>query len=486
MSLKYPMNTKHWRFLMKTNMKVLFLFLLLFVISVNSFALMTTLTIKGGVSRYQGDVNDDIDLYPAGAISFEVWMTKFLSLGIQPYYGYLAAGETPDYAFETHAGGADVLLKLRPFAITLGDGAINKIAPYIIGGGGMVNYFPIVDQATGIGIPLSSNYNYNMPNDKTKYNAQVYPTIGGGITFMTKHNMNIDLGVQFNNTKTDFLDGAEGGKKNDTFMLAYLGLAFNFGVNKDTDGDGILNKYDADPTHPEDFDGFEDKDGAPDPDNDNDGIPDISDKAPGTDETVANGINTKEDMDGFQDTDGIPDPDNDNDGIPDVNDKAPGTDETLRKGINTKETYNGYQDTDGVPDEVPVAVKEEPKPTPPPVVVEKPKPVEIELHPVYFALGSDELTKADREILDPIYKSLKANPDINIEINGYTDNVGTEDANMRLSKLRAEEVMWYFVQRGLDKKRFLVKANGWDNPAASNDTAEGRAMNRRAELSQIK
>ena len=87
---------------------------------------------------------------------------------------------------------------------------------------------------------------------------------------------------------------------------------------------------------PEDKDGFQDEDGCPDLDNDQDGIPDTSDKCP----------NDAEDKDGFEDDDGCPDKDNDRDGIPDSEDLCP----------NEPETVNGYADTDGCPDEEQVRV----------------------------------------------------------------------------------------------------------------------------------
>ena len=84
------------------------------------------------------------------------------------------------------------------------------------------------------------------------------------------------------------------------------------------------------PTEPEDKDGFDDEDGCPDPDNDQDGIPDKLDKCP----------NEPEDKDGFQDDDGCPEVDNDGDGIPDAQDKCP----------NDPEDKDGFQDDDGCPD----------------------------------------------------------------------------------------------------------------------------------------
>ncbi len=99
---------------------------------------------------------------------------------------------------------------------------------------------------------------------------------------------------------------------------------------RDSDGDGVLDRFDQCPDAMEDRDGFEDEDGCPDLDNDGDGIPDDQDRC--RDEA--------EDFDGFQDEDGCPDPDNDGDGIPDVLDKCP----------NEPEDFDGFQDEDGCPD----------------------------------------------------------------------------------------------------------------------------------------
>ncbi len=152
-------------------------------------------------------------------------------------------------------------------------------------------------------------------------------------------------------------------------------------INRDQDGDGILDKDDKCPNEPEDKDGFEDSDGCPDPDNDKDGIPDAQDKCP----------NVPEDKDGFEDSDGCPDPDNDKDGIPDVSDKCPNVAEDLdnfedadgcpdpdndKDGIpdvddlcpSAPETKNGFEDLDGCPDVAPAPKVEAPK------VVEPPKP----------------------------------------------------------------------------------------------------------------
>ncbi|HPT73214.1 MAG TPA: OmpA family protein [Candidatus Cloacimonadota bacterium] len=472
---------------MKNHLREFFLIAILLIMVSLSFALTTTLTIKGGASGYQGDVKKDIDINPMVGLSYEVWLKHFLSIGLQGYYTNLGAGGN-DFNFKTHVPGADLLLKLRPWEIKIGDGAIDKMAPYVIAGGGMLNYFPKTNGRPSSSDPQWGGYDYILPDESAKWNTAVFPTIGGGITFMTKHNFNIDLGIQWDNTRSDYIDGASGGDKKDSFWMGYVGLAMNFksNYNKDTDGDGIPDRIDGDKYHAEDFDGFQDKDGIPDPDNDGDGVLDVNDKAPGTDETVSKGINTKEDIDGYQDSDGVPDPDNDNDGILDVNDKAPGTDETVKKGINTKETYNGYQDTDGVPDEVPVVKKEEPKP----VVKEEPKPVEkvipLNLVTVYFATASSELSKEATDLLDSMIEGLKYNKDVKLVIEGNTDNVGALKSNMTLSAQRADAVKAYLVGKGIDAARFTTKANGPNKPADTNKTDEGKAKNRRAEFVKVK
>ncbi|HEY8091211.1 MAG TPA: thrombospondin type 3 repeat-containing protein, partial [Polyangiaceae bacterium] len=146
---------------------------------------------------------------------------------------------------------------------------------------------------------------------------------------------------------------------------AFLGFIFEPSIG-DRDGDGIKDDVDQCPDDPEDFDGFKDADGCPDPDNDNDGILDVDDRCinvpedrdgdhdedgcpeGGDGDRDGDGIldskdkcpDDPEDRDGFEDTDGCPDPDNDKDGIPDKMDQCP----------NDPEDKDGFEDTDGCPD----------------------------------------------------------------------------------------------------------------------------------------
>jgi outer membrane protein OmpA-like peptidoglycan-associated protein len=87
--------------------------------------------------------------------------------------------------------------------------------------------------------------------------------------------------------------------------------------------------------------------------------------------------------------------------------------------------------------------------------------------------------------LDDVVKVLKANPGLKVEIQGHTDNTGSAQYNQGLSERRARAVMEYFMKKGIDKSRLTAVGYGLTKPIASNETAEGRAQNRRVELKPI-
>ena len=89
-------------------------------------------------------------------------------------------------------------------------------------------------------------------------------------------------------------------------------------------------------------------------------------------------------------------------------------------------------------------------------------------------------------MLDEAVSILKENPEVKVEIDGHTDNRGPATYNMNLSERRAKAIMKYFVDKGVEAERFTVKGFGLTKPAASNDTKEGRAKNRRVELTPVK
>jgi outer membrane protein OmpA-like peptidoglycan-associated protein/tetratricopeptide (TPR) repeat protein len=106
----------------------------------------------------------------------------------------------------------------------------------------------------------------------------------------------------------------------------------------------------------------------------------------------------------------------------------------------------------------------------------------ITLRNIFFDFGSAKPTASSKHELEQLYKMLVSQPTVKIEISGHTDNRGSEEANMRLSNLRAKSVVDYLVQAGIDPERLSYIGYGLTKPIATNVTAEGRRMNRRTEI----
>ncbi len=232
------------------------------------------------------------------------------------------------------------------------------------------------------------------------------------------------------------------------------------GNESDRDGDGILDNVDKCPDDPEDFDQFEDEDGCPDPDNDKDGILDVSDLC----------INEPEDKDNFEDKDGCPDLDNDRDRIVDVDDKCPRVDgETAEE---TAEVYNGKDDEDGCPDRGRVVVNQ--------------GAIEI-LDKIYFEYNSDVIKKRSYKILDTLVATLKALPEIKlVEVQGHTDERGSNSYNQDLSNRRAASVKRYLVNGGIEENRLESQGYGETQPLIRKSNEAAWAENRRVEFLILK
>jgi outer membrane protein OmpA-like peptidoglycan-associated protein len=101
---------------------------------------------------------------------------------------------------------------------------------------------------------------------------------------------------------------------------------------------------------------------------------------------------------------------------------------------------------------------------------------------VNFETGKAVLTPESAAILDRVAQSLVARDTVRVEVVGHTDSTGSISVNRRLSTARAEAVRKYLVSQGVSEDRLTARGAGPDEPLASNDTAEGRAQNRRVEL----
>ena len=136
------------------------------------------------------------------------------------------------------------------------------------------------------------------------------------------------------------------------------------------------------------------------------------------------------------------------------------------------------------PEPAPAPAPEEPAaaPVPPPPPPAPASPRIIQLPGVQFVTNSAHLLPVSRSTLNRAVHILKANPDIDAEVAGYTDSTGKASYNLRLSQRRAEAVKQYLVRHGIDAARLSAKGYGEADPIASNRTAAGRAQNRRVEL----
>lgn len=106
----------------------------------------------------------------------------------------------------------------------------------------------------------------------------------------------------------------------------------------------------------------------------------------------------------------------------------------------------------------------------------------LKLNGVKFAFDSAKLLPNAKIILDEVAESIKGQPDMKVEIAGHTDRIGDDAYNMQLSDRRAKSVRDYLVSKGANDANFTSKGYGETEPVATNDTAAGRAQNRRVEF----
>jgi len=252
-----------------------------------------------------------------------------------------------------------------------------------------------------------------------------------------------------------------------------------FGCSIDTDIDGVPDYQDNCPGTPKKV--KVDATGCP-IDSDNDGVPDYTDICPNT----SAGISVDElgcpydlDADGIPDyMDRCPDTpysvevnnygcplDSDLDGIPDYLDQCPGT----LAGMQVDE--KGCEITPKIP---------EPK-------IEEPESLDalILSAGTSFAFNSADLKPAAYPELENLLKEMKKYPMSRWKIEGYTDNIGSEGGNLRISKMRADAVANYFISRGIPKGRFVIEGLGSKNPIADNKTEKGREKNRRVVITRL-
>ena len=237
------------------------------------------------------------------------------------------------------------------------------------------------------------------------------------------------------------------------------------GCTADADKDGVADALDKCPNTPEGS--TVDSTGCVS-DFDKDGVSDDLDKCPNTKEGV------------IVDSTGCP-IDTDKDGVFDGLDKCPNTE----KDIQVDSTGCPLDiDHDGVPDhqdKCPYTlegVKVDAKGCP----LNKKQDLNKLKQGIQFQTNSTKFTKDSYGTLNDIVALLKQIPSSNLEVQGHTDNVGKEEKNKELSQARAQAVVDYFIQQGIDASRLRAVGYGSEKPIASNGSKHGRKQNRRVEL----
>jgi outer membrane protein OmpA-like peptidoglycan-associated protein len=325
--------------------------------------------------------------------------------------------------------------------------------------------------------------------------AETYGTylMGGDSDEAQKLSQEFIGGIKLFIDKNSFLTLGGGSRAFSTgFEAANVRLVLGFVYEPsigDRDGDGYKDDVDKCPDEPEDFDGFEDQDGCPDPDNDQDGILDVDDRCPNIAEDRdgdhdedgcpegkpdgdrdGDGIpdskdkcpDVPEDKDGFEDLDGCPEADNDKDGIPDSSDSCP----------DDAEDRDKFEDQDGCPDKGKVIVEGNEI-----LILEK----------VQFETNSARILPQSNEILDAVAATLKGHPEFTaVEIAGHADERASDEHNLKLTKARAASVMDALRSRGISSSRLVSQGYGEWCPLDNATNPVAWEKNRRVEFKVVK
>ncbi len=492
--------------------------------------------LQGGPNVWVSDFNK-LQTSFGGEFLLGYGLSRYFSLALTGGYEDLKTNQSPiltdlDYGYQLGA----VRLKGIPASLV---GMVHfspgsSFNPYIYAGVGAFYFKRLANSVVylpGGGALPSGTY---LPD--SKYRTSLMIPVGIGLEFFTSKSISlvVDLGARSFGDWTDFRqnNSVEG------MLTAKAGIHFYLGKSDedDDDNDGLTNgeerRYGTDPKNPDtDDDGLKDgeevKRYRTNPlrsDTDGDGLTDGDEVLkyktnPTKADTDNDGLNDGDEVLRYKtdplkpDTDGdlLSDGDEvniyktnplkvdtDGDGLSDYDEVVtyktdPNNPDTDKDGLTDGEEVHRYHtdplkaDTDkgGVPDGE--EVKRGTNPLDPsddmltaPMKLEKGKSVVLE--GVTFESGSAKLSKSSEPVLQKALLALEQNPNVKVEVAGYTDNQGKVSTNDKLSTTRAQTVKTWLTMRGISSNRLTAVGYGSRTPIASNLTPEGRAKNRRIEF----
>lgn len=436
----------------------------------------TNLQIYGSALQYKGDLGNNwwkSKMGWGGGVSLNQYLSPSFDGGLHLSYGNSEFGRF-GYNMDTKIGMAMLGLRLKMYGNILKEDAF--IGPYLSVGGGAHFVRPEGTSPTG-------NYDENFVAGAAFG--------GAGIRFRFSDNVSLFVESRMHFTSNDRYDNIES-NINDRFLQHNIGLGFNLGKGKDTDGDGVPDRRDKCPDTPA---GVQvDRDGCP-IDTDGDGVPDYQDECPTEAGVASLGGCPDRDGDGVADKDDrCPDepgtaatqgcPDSDGDGVPDIDDKCPDTPRGVQVGADGCPVDS---DGDGVPDH------EDLCPNSPGTAETRGCP-ELDARTkklieekVRFEFDQARVQDGYRQLLDSIVVALEKYPDHVLLIKGHADHIGSEEYNQALSERRAAAVKEYLLQRGVQNPdRLVTRGYGETQPLVKVNTrlskartSAARAQNRR-------
>ena len=424
-----------------------------------------------------------VDFYPTGAdTNSGPVATPFEDLDAQAIGGF---GE--DFFNTDHWNAAGLLTSLR--------------IGYYVGSGFSVGLTGSFNKISTVGDVKVSDWAYTSADLDIKYSFvrepgwfDPYLLAGGGYTWLEgEGGGTANAGLGFNFWFSDMFGFNVQTKYKHSFdedvLLPHFqhaaGLVFKFGA-RDTDRDGIYDKYDACPEVAglEAFNGCPDTDGdgiqdsedaCPNeaglaefngcPDTDGDGVPDKDDACPteagpvelnGCPDRDGDGVADKDDkcpdVAGPAENNGCPWPDADGDGIPDKDDECP--------------NIAGVAENNGCPI----------------VSAEVQKEITDLARAIYFKTGSAKFTDETSIRMEQVSKIVNQYKNLRFDVEGHTDNTGSDKINSKLSQSRADAVKDYLISNGFPADMITSKGFGSSTPIGDNKSSQGRQQNRRVEI----